>query len=477
MNTKTLKGLGTAVSRLVGMSFNMSAAALMLAGLFTSQAAQAQQWPTQPGSQTITYQTPWDGRTREVHVHLPSGFSMMDGIARPLVVALHGGVGSGPTFEDTTGYDLKADDENFIVVFPTGTGNPLTWNAWNASTECCGQANTNQVDDVRFLREMVLSLLDAYTIDPAKVYAVGFSNGAVMSWRLGCDAADLFDAIGMDAGDSTALHPDGSSCDLGGRTVRVVNLHGEDDLNMPYMGGDGMGLDHYIRQPVEDPHPDLYGGETDIGLWTGLNGCAFTPVVPPEITPAYVKKIFCGTSGLQVVNYMVLGEDHKWYTTTNSAISSTDITWDFFKNGAAVPPLFSDGFESGNFTTGGWTTTGSPVVSSSAAHVGNKGARLRGTSSITRLVSTVGIASIKVEYDRRTTGLDSGEHLYVEWSTNGISWTLIETTRTTIWNATPISVVLPEGAAGQSGFRIRFRTNASSILESARIDDVKVLAN
>lgn len=301
MNTKSFKGVSTVALLL--------AAALMLAGLFTSQAAQAQQWPTQPGSQTITYQTPWDGRTREVHVHLPSGFSMMDGIARPLVVALHGGGGSGPTFEDRTGYDLKADDENFIVVFPTGTGNPLTW---NASTECCGQANINQVDDGRFLREMVLSLLVAYTIDPAKVYAVGFSNGAVMSWRLGCDAADLFDAIGMDAGDSTALHPDGSPCDLGGNTVRVVNLHGEDDPRMPYMGGEGTGADPYIRQPVEDPNPDLYGGETDIGLWTGLNGCAFTPVVPSEITTAYVKKIFCGTSGLQVVNYMVLGEGHKY---------------------------------------------------------------------------------------------------------------------------------------------------------------------
>lgn len=471
MNTKSFKGVSTVALLL--------AAALMLPGLFTSQAAQAQQWPTEPGRQTITYQTPWDGLTRAVRVHLPIGFDMTDGIARPLVVALHGGGGNGPHFEDATGYDLKADAKNFIVVFPWGTGDPRTW---NASTECCGPANTNQVDDVRFLREMVLSLLGAYTIDPAKVYAVGFSNGAVMSWRLGCDAADLFDAIGMVAGDSTTLHPDGSPCDLGGNTVRVVNLHDEDDCNMPYMGGAGAGADPYIRQPVEDPDPNLYGGETDIGLWTGLNGCAFTPVAPPEITSAYEKKIFCGTSGLQVVNYkgLVEGglcEGHKWYTTTNSAISSTDITWDFFKNGAVVPPLFSDGFESSDFTTGGWTTTGSPIVSSSAAHVGTQGARLRGTSSITRLVSTAGVASVKVEYDRRTSGLDSGEYLYVEWSTNGASWTPIETTRTTFWNATPISVVLPAVAAGQSGFRIRFRTNASSILENARIDDVKVLAN
>jgi polyhydroxybutyrate depolymerase len=249
----------------------------MLAGLATSLAAQAQQWPTQPGSRTITYQTPWDGRTRQVRVHLPTGFSMTGGIVRPLVVALHGGGGSGPHFENSTGYDLKADAENFIVVFPTGTGNPRSW---NASTECCGPANTNQVDDVRFLREMVLSLLGAYAIDPDKVYAVGFSNGAVMAWRLGCDAADLFDAIGMDAGDSTTLHPDGSPCDLRGNTVRIVNLHGENDPNMPYMGGQGMGLDQYIRQPVEDPNPDLHDGETDIGLWTRLNRCAFTPRGP-----------------------------------------------------------------------------------------------------------------------------------------------------------------------------------------------------
>jgi hypothetical protein len=100
-----------------------------------------------------------------------------------------------------------------------------------------------------------------------------------------------------------------------------------------------------------------------------------------------------------------------------------------------------------------------------------------GTSSITRLVSTVGIASVTIEYDRRTSGFNVGEHLYVEWSIDGSSWNTIETTRATSWNANPISVVLPADAAGQNGFRIRFRTNASSNLENARIDAVQVIAN
>lgn len=433
-------------------------------------AARAETWPTAAGSYDLSYVTSWDGRTRQYRLHLPTGFSPTDGIARPLVVALHGGGGNPSQFETQSLYSPKADANNFIVVYPRGTGVLPTW---NASLGCCGYANNNNVDDVRFLTDLVSRLAGVYTIGADKVFATGHSNGAIMSYRLACDASGVFTAVGVNAGDSTTLHPDLSPCDLGGNTVSIVNIHGDADTNEPYMGGAGSGLEPYVREPVEDPDPELYDGQTDIGQWTALNGCAFVPVAT-ESTADYVKKTFCGSSGLQVINYKVLGGVHDWYTVANDGISSTDVTWEFFStHGAASTTLFSDGFESGNFTAGGWTTSGSPVVTAAAAHAGTYGGRLRSTSSMTRAVSTVGYPTVTVCYDRTTSGLDSGESLYVEWSTNGTSWNAIETTQQTSWASK--SFILPAGAGGQSGFRLRFRTNASQTIERADLDAIAIV--
>lgn len=452
-------------------------AVLVLAVLWTgvglpligAPSARAETWPTTAGSYELSYVTPWDGRTREYRLHLPTGFSPTDGIIRPLVVGLHGGSGNPNQFETQSLYSPKADANNFIVVYPKGTGLLPTW---NASLGCCGYANNNNVDDVRFLKDLVARLSGAYTIAANKVFATGHSNGAIMSYRLACDASDVFVAVGVNSGDSTTLHPDLSPCDLGGNTVSIVNLHGDADTNEPYMGGAGSGFEPYVREPVEDPDPDLYGGQTDIGQWTALDGCSFVPI-STETTADYVKKTFCGTSGLQIINYKVLGGVHDWYTVANDGISSTDVTWAFFSTHAgASSTLFSDGFESGNSTAGGWTTSGSPVVTTSAAHAGTYGGRLRSTSSITRLVSTLGYTTVTVSYDRLTSGLDSGENLYVEWSTNGTSWNVIETTQQTSWSSK--SFILPAGAGGQSGFRVRFRTNASQTAERADLDAISI---
>ena len=171
-----------------------------------------------------------------------------------VVVAMHGGRGTASHFETLTSYSTKSDAEDFIVVYPQGVSN-----TWNASHYCCGSAQSQNVDDVGFLRNLVTDMLSAYPIDPGKVFANGHSNGGVMTWRLGCDAADLFVAIGPDAADSGHLHdPEGANpdCDLGGSKVSVVNLHGDNDSNIPCYRGAGSGAEPYVRQPVEAPVTD-----------------------------------------------------------------------------------------------------------------------------------------------------------------------------------------------------------------------------
>ena len=140
--------------------------------------------------------------------------------------------------------------------------------------------------------------------------------------------------------------------------------------------------------------------------------------------------------------------------------------------GGQVVSLFFGGFESGNFSAEGWATSGIPQVSTAADQGGTYGARVRSTSWIEKSISTAGHTDIELWYARRTSGLDSGEFLYVE-SWNGSSWTTIETVNSTGWGFP--GWALPGDAANNSAFKIRFRTNANRNNERGDVDDVEVI--
>ena len=65
---------------------------------------------------------------------------------------------------------------------------------------CCGVAPTEEVDDVQFMREIVKWFDEKMCADTDNVFATGFSNGAMMANRLGCQASTVFKAIAPVAG-------------------------------------------------------------------------------------------------------------------------------------------------------------------------------------------------------------------------------------------------------------------------------------
>jgi len=143
---------------------------------------------------------------------------------------------------------------------------------------------------------------------------------------------------------------------------------------------------------------------------------------------------------------------------------------------ALVPsPLpWSDGFESGSFSAG-WTTQNSnATVTTGAKYTGTYGAQLKAATWIEKLITTAGFTGIHVKYRRQTTGFDSGENIYVEWSTNGTTWNNLETIQTATYAQGLQDKTCAAGADNNDNFRIRFSTNASANNETAFIDDVNV---
>ena len=188
------------------------------------------------GTSTEGVLTTSDGRTRRYRTYVPAGLPA--GSAVPLVIALHGGLGTSLQFAANSGLNGFAESNRFIAVYPDGIGNQpdgTGYQTWNGGY-CCGPAATQAVDDVAFIRNLAAKLRTTMPIDPRRVYAIGHSNGGILAYKLACDLSDVIVAIGVQAGsnvvaDCRPINP-----------VSVFHLHGTADTNMPIDGGKGSGV-------------------------------------------------------------------------------------------------------------------------------------------------------------------------------------------------------------------------------------------
>jgi len=137
------------------------------------------------------------------------------------------------------------------------------------------------------------------------------------------------------------------------------------------------------------------------------------------------------------------------------------------------PVIFSDGFESGDFATGGWTTSGPASVTDVAAYSGSYGAKIGGKIAyIEKAVSTAGYTGIHVKYARKTMNLEPGKEFTAEWY-DGADWHLLESTLDTNWAEK--DWLCGSGADNNPDFMIRLTNNGlHPAQEYSYVDDVEV---
>jgi len=227
--------------------------------------------PAPTGSSTITVPEPGapDGGLREALMHVPASY---DG-KKPMMLVLnfHGLYEPNTLQESVSHMSDTAEQRGFIVAYPAGlkVGLGLSWNAG----ACCG----NSVDDVGFIRDLVKKLEATYCVDPKRVFATGLSNGAMLSYRLACDASDVFAAVAPVAG-AVEVNPCSPK-----RPVPILAIHGTGDTVVPFNGGLD-GIVHLLKFP-----PVSYS----IDLWRNLDQCLSSPApddasalpMPDDSTP------------------------------------------------------------------------------------------------------------------------------------------------------------------------------------------------
>jgi polyhydroxybutyrate depolymerase len=165
------------------------------------------------------------------------------------VVVLHGVSGSAEQAEKAYKWDQLADSGKFVVAYPDGLNG-----AWNVNGGgCCGRPAREGVDDVAFISAAVADIATNVSIDPARIYATGMSNGGIMSYTLACDT-QIFAAIGPVSG--TQLNQCRSP-----HPTSVMHIHGTADPTVPYRGGQGSS---FINGP---PVPEVNA------FWRNVDQC------------------------------------------------------------------------------------------------------------------------------------------------------------------------------------------------------------
>lgn len=120
------------------------------------------------------------GMQRLYRLHIPVGYNPT--VPLPLLLNLPGN-GMTPADEAmASAMSDRADQYTFLVVYPVGTGNPLTW-------------DITGTQDVQFISSLVSYLEGQVCIDTTRIGVSGFSVGASMAYHLACSNLNWIAAI------------------------------------------------------------------------------------------------------------------------------------------------------------------------------------------------------------------------------------------------------------------------------------------
>lgn len=184
---------------------------------------------------------------------------------RPLVLLLHGhlgtaanALGTGPRPSPLSQWLRIAERERIYVAALQGLVGPDHHTGWR---DCRGDDSRNPAaDDVAFAAAVAHELIDDGRVDSARIYVMGMSNGAMMSFRLALEMQPAPAAIAAVSG-AMAAH---SGCVQPQRPVSVLIIQGTADPLVPYQGG-AVGLGHHRTSEV-------IGAEAGRDFWLQADG-------------------------------------------------------------------------------------------------------------------------------------------------------------------------------------------------------------
>jgi len=283
------------------------------------------------GPITLYEKFDYDGLTRNYVVEMPRDYDGTRSV--PLLVVLHGSAQTPDAIRNVTQFGRLVEELGFLVVYPEAIG--LNW---NDGRDVPGlPAYDLDVDDVGFIGAVIERVAAAFAIDPRRVYAVGMSNGALMTHRLAWEAPELFAAAAPLMG---AIPENLLALPTPGASMPMLIMNGTADDVVPWEGGDVYYEGMFIGTLVSVPD--------SVAFWVAHNHCVEPPEVvaledvdPQDGTRVYREYYAPGPDDAEVVFYRIEGGGHAWpggdyncwlcpvMTGVSQDIDASRIVWEF----------------------------------------------------------------------------------------------------------------------------------------------------
>lgn len=278
-------------------------------------------------AQTVEPTTGWlprtldhDGMRRTYAVYVPE--SMLD--TPPLVIVLHPAGGSSRTMAFLTRFPEFSELSGWLTVYPDGPGGYWDYGA--------GTPQWKDVPDLRddpgFIAAMIETVSAEYNVDPTRIYAVGYSNGARMAHRMACElplagaamvAATISDEV-------TAICSD--------RKVAVWMQHGTSDAVVPFIGDPDLTLGNLrLSRALSVIETAQF-----FALRNGCDNPTITRVYETadiiQLTMDIVRYQDC-EGGASVEVLVATGGGHGWQHVSD--VDTSAVIWGFFERHTLVP--------------------------------------------------------------------------------------------------------------------------------------------
>ncbi len=257
-----------------------------------------------------------NGELRNFTYHAPSNW---DGISSlPLLCVLHGLTQTGSGVMNITQFNALSEQEDFIVVYPSGLNN-----AWNANMN----VSVSAADDIGFIESLFQFFESNFHTIAERRYLCGFSNGAFMCHKLACESNLCYAGIASVSG--TMSDTVYNNCVAPLFPTSVLHIHGTLDAVVPYSGSPttGISVDQLISK------------------WSIFLNCNSQPNISDipnvnllDLSTCEKQDYDCQTNNLQLVK--ITGGGHQWpgintwnggVGTINMDFYSPSYIWDFLK--------------------------------------------------------------------------------------------------------------------------------------------------
>ena len=258
------------------------------------------------------------GEKRSYLLYVPKSYDPAR--ATPLVISIHGFAEWPAHQAQMTHWNRLAEQDGFIVVYPSGTSFPKRWRTQIAP-------GTEANPEVTFVSDLIDKLAGKYNIDPERIYANGLSNGGGVTFALSCTLSHRIAAFGPVAAAVTLpvdWCPDP-------RPAPMIAFHGTADRFTPYDGAKVW--------LAPEPFPSI---PVWTAAWARRNRCAPTPVESAAAADVTRLEYTNCADEAAVVLYTIKGGGHTWpggqpmpewlVGRTSRGVDATRQMWAFFRD-------------------------------------------------------------------------------------------------------------------------------------------------